>query len=250
MIKKLSLISVLLILLLSCEQKSEDANAIIDKSIEVSGGQFLKKSIIGFEFRGRQYAANRYNGKFSLSRLTIKEPDTIFDTLNNNEFSRFVNGETIEVPDSMATRYSASVNSVHYFAVLPYGLNGKAVNKTYLKDVELKGKTYHKIKVTFDEEGGGEDFEDVFIYWVNTESFKVDYLAYSYAENDGTGLRFREAYNERYIEGIRFVDYNNYKPKNNMVLLESLDSLFENNELELLSKIELENIIVSLNSNQ
>ena len=59
--------------------------------------------------------------------------------------------------------YSASVNSVHYFAVLPYGLDGKAVNKTYVNKVDIKGKSYHKIKVTFNEEGGGEDFEDVFM---------------------------------------------------------------------------------------
>ena len=73
---------------------------------------------------------------------------------------------------------------------------------------------------------------------------KDDYIAYSYTEPDGTGYRFREAFNERYIDGIRFVDYNNYKPQTKDVNLESLGQLFAQNELALLSKIELKNINV------
>ncbi len=144
----------------------------------------------------------------------------------------------------MAIKYSSSVNSVHYFSVLPYGLNAAAVNKEYLKKVEIKGRTYHKIKVTFNKENGGEDFEDVFVYWFDTEDYKVGYLAYSYNESDGLGLRFREAYNERYIDGVRFVDYNNYKPKKNTISVIDLDSLFEADRLKLLSKIELEHVKV------
>jgi hypothetical protein len=41
------------------------------------------------------------------------------------------------------------------------------------------------------------------------------------------------------------VDYNNFKPKENTVLLEKLDELFEQGELQLLSKIELENVSVN-----
>ena len=99
--------------------------------------------------------------------------------------------------------------------------------------------------MTFNEKGGGEDFEDVFIYWINTDNFKADYIAYSYAEDDGLGLRFREAYNERFVNGIRFVDYNNYKPKDDEVQLVNLDNLFQKNELELLSVVKLKNITVN-----
>ena len=83
------------------------------------------------------------------------------------------------------------------------------------------------------------------MYWVNTVTSKVDYLAYSYNEDDGKGLRFREAYNERYVKGIRFVDYNNYKPKDNTSKLEELDKQFIDNKLELLSKIELKEVTVN-----
>jgi len=43
-----------------------------------------------------------------------------------------------------------------------------------------------------------------------------------------------------------FVDYENYKPIDKGVELLELDKLFEQNKLELLSKIELKNVEVNL----
>jgi len=235
-------------LLFNCnDNKTEviDANKIIDESIQASGGHKIDTSVIEFNFRDINYKATRLGGKFKLERVFLDSIGEIRDVLSNNGLDRYINESLVNLPDSMATKYSASVNSVHYFAVLPYGLDGKAVNKTYVNKVDIKGKSYHKIKVTFNEEGGGEDFEDVFMYWVNTVTSKVDYLAYSYNEDDGKGLRFREAYNERYVKGIRFVDYNNYKPKDNTSKLEELDKQFIDNKLELLSKIELKEVTVN-----
>ncbi|MDX1278846.1 DUF6503 family protein, partial [Oceanihabitans sediminis] len=124
-------------------------------------------------------------------------------------------------------------------------LNDPAVNKKYLGEVSIKEKNYHKVQVTFNEEGGGEDHDDVFVYWVNTETFTVDYLAYSFKEYTGDlGLRFREAYNSRTVNGLRFVDYNNFKTEDKSLQLFDLDKVFENDKLKLLSKIELKNISV------
>lgn len=242
---KIVLFCALVIVIFSCSKNQPvDASIIINKAIEVSGGNLIDSSNITFDFRDKIYKAKRQNNQFLFKRITVKGSDSIFDLLDNKGFERYINEERISVPDSMVPRYSASVNSVHYFSVLPYGLNNKAVNKEFLGIFKVKESTYFKIKVTFNKEGGGEDFEDVFIYWVNTKSYKVDYLAYSYKELDGLGLRFREAFNERYIEGIRFVDYNNYKSRLDHVELEDLDTLFEKGELTLLSKIELENLTV------
>lgn len=244
MIKKIALQLLISLLVFSCAESPKDASVIVDKSIDVSGGKIIEKSIIDFDFRNRHYKATRKNGLFEYERQFQDSITVINDVLNNKGFKRFINNEYVELAEKREQAYSSSVNSVHYFSVLPYSLNSEAVNKSYLETVTLKNKEYHKIKVTFNEDGGGEDFEDVFIYWINTENYKVDYLAYSYSENHGMGLRFREAYNERYVEGIRFVDYNNYKPKNGDATLENLDVLFEKEELELLSKIKLENIKV------
>ena len=246
MYKKLFILFISTFLIISCKQEPQlTANDIVNKAIEVSGGERFKNSTINFDFRDKHYKAIRENWKFQYEREFKDSISQIKDVLNNNGFMRFVNNFPMAVRDSMAVKYSASVNSVHYFSVLPFGLNDKSVNKKYLNTVEIKGKTYYKIQVTFNENGGGEDFEDVFIYWIDNKSFKADYLAYSYNESNGLGLRFREAYNERFVNGIRFVDYNNYKPESYAVALENLDSLFGAGKLQLLSKIELENVAVN-----
>jgi len=252
MLKKIIVLVVLSLSIFSCKNELKNANVIVGKSIEVSGGDIISSSKIDFDFRDKHYRAFRNNGKFVLEREFNDTSNQYFDTItrvkdaiNNRGFQRFINDFPMAVSDSMALNYSASVNSVHYFSVLPYGLEAKAVKKSLLGKTNIKGKDYYKIKVTFSEDGGGEDFEDIFIYWIDTETFKADYLAYSFEENHGLGLRFREAYNERYIEGIRFVDYNNYSPKDEKVPLETLDILFKKNQLKLLSKIELDNVMVN-----
>ncbi|RIA09987.1 hypothetical protein OE09_1834 [Flavobacteriaceae bacterium MAR_2010_72] len=245
------------VILLGCkDERKTDADLeqlVVDEAIKVIGGEKFKHSVIEFDFRDRLYKATRDRWKFQYERFTQDSLGIIRDVLSNSGFQRFINDSLVVVADTMVVKYTSSVNAVHYFSILPFGLNDKAVNKTYLGETVIKDKTYHKVKITFNEEGGGEDFEDVFVYWINTANFRVDYLAYSYIEdNNDIGLRFREAYNRREVNGLVFVDYNNYKPKASITSefeldkLLSLDRKFQVDSLQLLSKIELENIQVSL----
>ncbi len=232
--------------LFSCSSPSGDAVSIINQSIESAGGDRYENAMISFDFRDLHYNITRNGGQYLMERTRVDEQDTIHDFLDNDGFSREINSMLVDVPDSMVPRYSNSINSVFYFALLPFGLNDAAVNKEYLGSITLKGQDYHKIKVTFNQEGGGEDFDDVFIYWINKQTWSVDYLAYEY-HTDGGGLRFREALNPRVVGGIRFVDYNNYKPKEKgSVPLRTVDEAFLKDQLKLLSKIELENVDVTL----
>ncbi len=181
-----------------------------------------------------------------MTRSFQDSTELVVDVLTNDDFQRSIDGNLVEVPDTMAVKYGNSINSVFYFALLPYGLNDAAVNKSYLGDVEIKGQSYHKIKVTFDQEGGGTDFQDVFIYWFNNETSHPDYLAYQY-ETNGGGMRFRQAYNERIVNGIRFVDYINYKPKvKGSVQLNAIDKAYTSDQLKELSRIELDDVQVKL----
>lgn len=246
---KRTLTAILVLLTIACKEKPKadiTVQEIIDKSIEVSGGRHYQSSNTSFEFRNRKYISQNNDGKKILKRISVLDSITIVDIKSNSTFQRFMNDTLVKLPDSISTRYANSVNSVHYFARLPYGLNDNAVNKELLGDETIKGQEYHKIKVTFDQAGGGDDFDDTYVYWFNKETFKPDYLAYDFHVNGG-GQRFREAYNERYINGIRFVDYNNYKPKSKGVAILTIGQLFEKNELELLSKIELNKITASKN---
>ena len=232
-----------LLLVFSCKPSEVKLTAqqIIDKTILTSGANKIANTEISFTFRDKEYAAIRENGNFNLKRSF----DSIKEVLSNDGFKRFINDEPIEVSDSMKTRYANSINSVHYFSVLPYGLNDTAVKKKRLPPSTIKGKEYYKIEIIFSEDGGGEDFEDVFIYWVGKEDFLIDYLAYSYHTNGG-GKRFRVLKEQCIKNGIRFVDYHNYKPLDETISLVDIDVVFENNQLKKVSEIVLENIEVSI----
>ncbi|MDP2540576.1 deoxyribose-phosphate aldolase [Tenacibaculum discolor] len=232
----------LLLLMVSCKPKFT-AQEIIDKSIEHSKLNEIENATISFNFRKNHYEATRDKGSFKLVRVIKNDSVTIKDILSNDAFERFVSDSLIELSKKDENRYSNSVNSVHYFSVLPIGLNDKAVQKKLLEDVTIKGKQYHKIRVTFTEEGGGEDFDDVFIYWFAKDNFQLDYLAYKYHTNGG-GVRFRDVKEEKIVKGIRFVDYNNYKPLDKDVDFYTIDKLYEEGKLKKLSEIVLEDIQV------
>ncbi|SNZ00688.1 DUF6503 family protein [Flagellimonas pacifica] len=240
---------ILVLIIVSCKERTKTiftAQEIVDKSIKASGGELYTNNGASFVFRDKKYISQNVEGKKILKRISILDSVIIMDIKTNSAFQRFMNDSLVNLPDSISNRYSNSVNSVHYFARLPLGLNDKAVNKELLGEEIIKGKEYHKVKVTFDQAGGGDDFDDTYVYWFNKESFKPDYLAYDFHVNGG-GQRFREAYNERYVNGIRFVDYKNYKPKKKGTGILEIGQLFENGELELLSKIKLSEIEVMEN---
>ncbi|GEQ86633.1 hypothetical protein ULMS_21410 [Patiriisocius marinistellae] len=234
--------------LVSCANTEEKLTAqqIIDNAIETACSGNCENITIDFDFRKGKYQSTRDGGNYSYSRIIHDSVSVIKDVFSNTNFRREINDSIVNVSDSIKIKIVDGVNSVHYFSQLPYGLNAPAVNKKLVGEGSINDVPYYKIEVTFKEEGGGTDFDDVFMYWVHKTNFTVDYLAYSYAVNGG-GIRFREAYNPRTIEGVRFVDYNNYKPESLETPLTDLDKLFEQNNLKLLSKIETENVRVMLN---
>ena len=229
--------------LFACQSPKKELTAqeVIENTMRVSGSDKIGNAIISFMFRNKSYIATRNKGLFSLTRSF----DSIVDVLTNKEFQRFIDGNLIELSDSLATIYSNSVNSVHYFSVLPFGLNDKAVHKKRLPSVNIQGKEYYKIEITFLENGGGQDHEDVFIYWIGKEDFMMDYLAYSFYTNGG-GKRFRVVKNQQVVNGIRFVDVDNYKPIDSKIELINIDKAFENKQLEKLSEIVLEDLQVKI----
>jgi hypothetical protein len=230
----------------SCKEKVQatlSAQEIVDRSISVSGGEHYSTHDIFYKFRDYEYASEWIDGKRVLKRIGRTDSTKVVDVKGAKGFERFVNDSLVPLKDSIANLYSNSVNSVHYFAHLPYGLNDGAVNKELLGEVTIRNKEYYKVKVTFDRQGGGKDYEDIYLYWFNKETFKPDYLAYKFYV-DGGGIRFRAAYNERFVGGIRFVDYENYGASLEGTTFNDVEQLYERNKLKLLSKIILEDIAV------
>lgn len=229
-------------ILISCDQPNE-ADKIVGQSILAHGGSKFESAKISFDFRNRSYQIFKSPSAFEYIRAFSDSTGQVKDVLNNAGFTRFVNDEKVELEEKREKAFTNSVNSVAYFAYLPYGLNDPAVFKTYVGETEMDGNKYHVIKVTFSEESGGEDFDDEFLYWINQETFLVDYLAYSY-HTDGGGVRFRKAIKRHEIGGLILQDYENYKPADETVPVEEMEALYKAGKLELLSEILLENVVV------
>ncbi len=235
------------LLFCACSPQDQELTpqSIIDRAIEAHGLDNVFDKKIEFDFRERHYTLEREQGKYAYTRSFEDSLGSVRDVLvNSSQFTRFVNGQELELDDEWTGKYLNSVNSVLYFIQLPLTLNDPAAIKKYLGVQNLKGKSYHLLEIRFEEEGGGKDFEDVFLYWFDVESFQMDYLAYSYI-TDGGGVRFREAINRRNIKGLVFQDYINYKPGDKLTPLDQLAGLYEKGELLELSRIENVNVVVN-----
>lgn len=228
--------------LFACESEP-DAKAIISQAIEAHGGSQYETSHISFDFRERHYDIYLDGGRYVYERTWDDSLGRAHDRLDNQGFVREINGEKADLSEEDQKRYSNGINAVVYFALLPFGLEDPAVNATYLGVDTVAQEPYHHVRVTFDESGGGKDHEDVFIYWFHQDNYTMDYLAYEY-NTDGGGTRFREAYNVRQVNGIRFADYINYTDTLNDFALEDYDEQFEDDQVEEFSRIELANIEV------
>lgn len=232
----------------SCDQRS-DAQKVVDSAIEAHGGEAFENSKIEFDFRERHYTIFKTATAFEYIREFSDSTGTVRDVLNNAGFVRTVNGTKIDtLTEERVGAFSRSINSVAYFAFLPYGLNDAAANKTYLGETEMKGEMYHLIKVTFQQEGGGEHFEDEFLYWFGKDDFLMDFMAYSY-HTDGGGVRMREVSGKTEAGGILFQNYLNLKPADENTPVEKMQELYISGKLEKLSEINLENIKVEPISN-
>jgi hypothetical protein len=259
-----------LFILQSCNSKSgekttveeppkSEVQRIVDASIDFHGFAPLDNAQLDLVFRDKFYTYRKKAGMYEYTRSQVDSTGTtIYDIMNNDGLVRLMNndihelvtewgplkGDTAVINEERRAAFTRSVNSVVYFFLLPYGLNDPAVNKEFVGESTIKGKDYFEVKITFGEEGGGEDFDDVFIYWFDKEDYSMNYFAYLY-HTDGGGMRFREAINPRRVSGMLIQDYINFKPENEDIDIMTIDELYKEGKLIVLSEIINENVRIS-----
>lgn len=213
---------------------------IVERCIASHGGDLYDSAKMEFRFRNGVYTFDNQPTGYVYTRSVSTDSTLVVDTMTNLDLVRYVDGERQAIDSEMEEKYTQSINSVIYFATLPHKLADPAVKKRFVSDLALEGMTYHVIEVTFSAEGGGQDHDDIFYYWIDSTDYKIDFLAYSYAVNEG-GVRFRTSYNRRTVGGITFQDYVNYKADLGTPLVD-LPKLWKDGMLKELSKIETEDI--------
>lgn len=224
----------------------KDARVIIEEAVTKAGLANFNDAAATFRFRDKRYRYQRNNGQFRYERWwsTKDSGEEIRDILTNDGLVRYVNGEVVELTDKQRKGYGNAVNSVIYFAFMPFVLKDAAVIPTYEGRDTIQEEILDRIRVGFTRENGGDDSEDEFLYWFTPNTRQLKYLAY--AEPNGKAPRFRVAHNERVVDGVTVRDYHNYATpdKNGPRLVKYLADDYDMGRLKLLSEIDLEEVKV------
>ena len=242
MIFRLICIFIFLGLFVGCNSpKTEDEKAkqIVAQCIEAHGGKSYQNFDVSFDFRKFKMRLKQMGTQFSYERTTTDSLNNVYrDILTNESFVRKRN-DTIQVLSQKDTdKYREGTNAIAYFVLLPYKLSEPAVNLKYGGEITIENQKYDKVKVTFDQEGGGKDHEDEFCYWINRQTHTLDYLSYA-----NGGPRFRKATKRETVGGIVFQDYENYEILDKTISTTEYDKVFLEGKSKLLSKIEQSNYV-------
>jgi len=217
------------------ETQPSKAEQLVADAIKAHGGELYDIAHYEFMFRDKRYTFKNSKNRSRYTVSSIENTHKIHDVLENGKLTRTVNGKVVNLSKKDDDKHTEALNSVIYFATLPHKLKDKAVNKTYEGRATIKGQDYELVHVNFDHENGGTDYDDKFLYWINTDIKTIDYLAYSYSTDNG-GVRFRCAINPRTVSGIRFQDYINYEVPIGTPL-KDLSGIYEKGALKELSQI-------------
>ena len=246
----LALCATVLLLAGGCQspEPTPSAAAVIDSARAAHGAPVLDEAVVTFDFRGDDYRVRQNGEQFHYRRSyadSLGRPVT--EGLTNEGIYRVVDGDTVSLSSSERDAVETTVNSVTYFALLPEPLGDSAVQPTYSGRDTIDGVPYHRVKVTFRQEGGGSDWEDVFMYWFRTDSYAMDYLAYAFGQgpDEEPGTRFRDAYNVRRVNGVRMADYRNYTVDTlSADQMEEYPDLWARDAARLVSEIALDSVQV------
>ena len=197
-------------------QGDPDALELVDRVRDRHGVDALDHAEVTFSFRGTPFTVRRDGSRFRYARtLTDDAGRQLEEVVDNDGVHRFADGVEVELDEAEAGRVMTAVNSVAYFALLPYFLTDPAVRVRALGPDSVRGQAYDRLEATFAQEGGGADWDDRYVYWLRQPDATMDYLAYSYAPTPGdtsrneTGTRFREVLGVEEVAGVRFQNYRN-----------------------------------------
>lgn len=224
-------------------EEVSEVQRIVNESIAFHGGDILVNAKVSFRFRDRDYTVERSGGEFVYTSSHRDSAGVHVRALTNGGYTETLDGNLLPMSAKDSLARAGTVNSVVYFALLPLFLNDPAVYKELQGVDTLDGKAYHRVQVTFDPAGGGEDHDDVYLYWFHVDSSRMDFIAYSFHVNEG-GSRLRRAVNTRRINGVIFQDYENYRgPAPDS--LAYIASMYSEGSLDMISTVALTNIAVS-----
>lgn len=216
----------------------ENANSIIRKSIAFYGMDKLNGKTVEFDIKEKHFTVKfNKDGFFYESAFKDDSLGLIKDQLSNHGFTREQNGLTTPLSQKDSVKYAQSLNTVVYFTFLPLKLKDENVRAKFLRTVQVKGKAYNQIEVTFDTK---DNQNDIFYFWFDAKDNSMDYFAYSREGNRFRAINGLVNSGSLYLQNYVILENKSTKK----TALKDYYILFEQDKLSTLSHIDLENVSI------
>src|SRR5699024_7614673 len=105
-----------------------------------------------------------------------------------------------DLADTTKFRLIKNLKKKLFLFELPFGLNSPTVQKEFIKNKEIKGKSLAEIKVEFVDKNYDQPYLVESMLWVDEETDEIAYLAVDFGEEEGESLEFLKPFNKRMVE--------------------------------------------------
>ena len=146
---KIVFLSLFIILFISCSKQVEDAQSIVDKSINAHSGELYENSKVEFDFRDRHYIFERNQGLYTYHRIFDDSLGNYHDILSNDGFKRLLNDNQVSVSSDWISnsshevrvqfQESATIPCLTFVgATVPYDLSLKVAVGSHSSQVQMR----------------------------------------------------------------------------------------------------------------
>lgn len=226
----------------SCVTGTNEAKVVIDQAVKMHGGDAFEGSRFSFDVSGKHYTILNKKGNPELHRMWNNSGVETIESLQRNKVYRSIKGDTVLLDDKEQEQLEYDLREILNYALLPYGLNDRSVDKHLDGQIQINGEDYFQIQVSFSEDYHFIANCDHYIFWINAEKKTLDYIAHKCDQN---GIKFSVAIHRRKIGEILFADYQIYRPKDANTPLEHLPHLYELGQIVSDDEILLDNVEVN-----
>lgn len=226
--------------------QTQERLEIVDRAIAHHGGEVYTASETRMELCSRsgcsRIRALTDGWDFDLEATARVRDGERRVRITNDTVEQWVDSEPVEVEPDRRQPLRDWVMARVYFAFLPYRLNDPSVFKQDLGIEEWAGRKLHRVRVTF-APGSSTEADDVFLYWFDPGTGRLEQFAYSFSSGNG-GLRFRRGFNYRRVGGILFFDQENLGLDGPGFTVDEIDPSFVERRMRPVSTVELREIMV------
>lgn len=218
-----------------------DAPDIVAKAIEFHGNEAFQSSALSLTITSLsgsfQIASTREGGRFEYVVTDPRSQRRV--RLTNDVVEEWRDGVKMELDEEGARRARAFADARVFFPLLPFTLNGDAINFEDLGLEQWDGQALHKVKVSFTP-GSSNDADDTYMFWFDPDTGRIEQFGYDFSG----GLRYRKATAFNLVGGILFSDQENYAIDGERVPVDMLSPEYVAENMRLLSTVALSDITV------